>query len=175
VLVDVDPHLVAVFGNLAHGFNSSVGRCLGSILKVSQLRTYRYDHEDVLSRTGSLPILNFEVDDPTALGSAMTLGEKIKKLRREKSYTLERLGELTDSSKSYIWELENKNPPRPSAEKIAKIAAVLGVTADFLMDVEETEPAADVVDQAFFRKYRKMQPGTKQRIRRLVDIWDDEL
>jgi transcriptional regulator with XRE-family HTH domain len=105
----------------------------------------------------------------------MTLGEKIKKLRREKSYTLERLGELTDSSKSYIWELENKNPPRPSAEKIAKIAAVLGVTADFLMDVEETEPAADVVDQAFFRKYRKMQPGTKQRIRRLVDIWDDEL
>ena len=56
-----------------------------------------------------------------------------------------------------------------------QIAAVLGVTADFLMDVEETEPAADVVDQAFFRKYRKMQPGTKQRIRRLVDIWDDEL
>jgi transcriptional regulator with XRE-family HTH domain len=104
----------------------------------------------------------------------MTLGEKIRKLRREKGYTLEKLGELTDSSKSYIWELENKNPPRPSAEKIAKIAAVLGVTGDFLLDADETEPASDVIDQAFFRKYRKMRPGTKERIRRLLDVWDDE-
>jgi transcriptional regulator with XRE-family HTH domain len=104
----------------------------------------------------------------------MTLGEKIKRLRKAKGYTLEKLGELTESSKSYIWELENKNPPRPSADKIAKIAAVLGVTADFLVDEAEDEPVADVVDQAFFRKYRKMNPGTKERIRRLVDVWDDE-
>jgi transcriptional regulator with XRE-family HTH domain len=104
----------------------------------------------------------------------MTLGEKVRQLRRKKGYTLEKLGELTDSSKSYIWELENKNPPRPSAEKIGKIAAVLGVTGDFLLNADETEPAADVVDEAFFRKYRKMEPGIKERIRRMIDIWDDE-
>ena len=46
---------------------------------------------------------------------ATTLGEKIRTLRKEKGYTLEKLAELTDSSKSYIWELENKSPPRPSA------------------------------------------------------------
>ncbi|WP_261405439.1 helix-turn-helix domain-containing protein [Chenggangzhangella methanolivorans] len=45
--------------------------------------------------------------------------------------TLDQLAELASSSKSYIWELENKNPPRPSADKIAKIAAVLGVTSDY--------------------------------------------
>lgn len=103
-----------------------------------------------------------------------TLGEKIRKLRKHKGYTLERLGELTDSSKSYIWELENKNPPRPSADKIAKIAAVLDVTADFLVDDREEEPDASVVDAAFFRKFRNLDPGTKDRIRTLVDLWKNE-
>ena len=62
------------------------------------------------------------------------LGEKLRGLRKKKGYTLEKLAELTELSKSYIWELENKNPPRPSGEKIAKIASVLGVTAEYLLD-----------------------------------------
>ena len=100
-----------------------------------------------------------------------SLGEKIHQLRREKSLSLEKLGELTDSSKSYIWELENKNPPRPSAEKIAKIASVLGVTAEYLMDTQEANPGANVVDEAFFRKYRKMDAPTKEKIRQIVELW----
>jgi transcriptional regulator with XRE-family HTH domain len=105
---------------------------------------------------------------------ATTLGEKIRKLRKQKGYTLEKLAELSDSSKSYIWEIENKNPPRPSAEKIAKIAAVLGVTSDYLIDVDEATPSPDMIDQAFFRKYRKMDANTKQRIRQIVELWDDD-
>jgi transcriptional regulator with XRE-family HTH domain len=100
-----------------------------------------------------------------------TLGDKIRRLRKQKRYTLEKLGELTDSSKSYIWELENKNPPRPSADKIAKIAAALGVTADFLLDTRESTSAPDAVDQAFFRKYRNMDPSTKEKIRQMVELW----
>lgn len=103
---------------------------------------------------------------------ATTLGEKIYKLRKLKGYTLEKLGELTDSSKSYIWELENKNPPRPSADKIAKVAAALGVTAEFLVDERESEPAPNVIDEAFFRQYRNMDHDTKERIRKLVEVWD---
>lgn len=105
---------------------------------------------------------------------ATTLGEKIRKLRKQKGYTLERLAELSESSKSYIWEIENKNPPRPSADKIAKIAAVLGVTADYLVDTRESTPAADAVDQAFFRKYRNMDPSTKERIRQMVELWGSD-
>ncbi len=37
---------------------------------------------------------------------------------KEGRLTLDLLAEMTGSSKSYIWEIENKNPPRPSAEKI---------------------------------------------------------
>jgi transcriptional regulator with XRE-family HTH domain len=101
------------------------------------------------------------------------LGYKIRKHRKERGYTLEKLGELTGSSKSYIWELENKKPPRPSAEKIAKIARVLGVTAEYLVDPADTE-VAEANDEAFYRKYRRMDPTTKERIRRMVDVWDDD-
>ena len=94
--------------------------------------------------------------------------------RKEKGYTLERLAELTDSSKSYIWELENKHPPRPSAEKVAKIAAALGVTAEYLVDTTGSLEVADATDEAFFRKYRRMNPTTKERIRRMVELWGDD-
>ncbi len=100
------------------------------------------------------------------------LGEKIRKLRKEKGLTLEKLADLTESSKSYIWELENKNMQRPSADKIGKIAAVLGVTSEFLMDSTEDSPTSAILDSAFFRKYEKMDPKDKEKIRSLVDAWD---
>ncbi len=102
------------------------------------------------------------------------LGEKIRKLRKAKGYTLEKLADLSKSSKSYIWELENKNPPRPSGEKLAKIASELGVTSEFLLDTTESVDEKDAADEAFYRKFRKMDSTTKNRIRRLVDLWDEE-
>ena len=102
------------------------------------------------------------------------LGEKIQKLRKEKGLTLDKLGELTGSSKSYIWELENKNPPRPSAEKISKIATQLGVTMDYLLDEKQEVTEADAMDEMFFRKYQKMDPEVKDKIRKMVDLWEDE-
>jgi transcriptional regulator with XRE-family HTH domain len=113
-----------------------------------------------------------ELVDSRETGVA-ALGDKIRELRKKKGYTLEKLAELADSSKSYIWELENKNPPRPSADKVSKIAKVLGVTAEYLLDPADTR-IAEAADEAFYRKYRQMSPTTKERIRRMVDVWDDD-
>ncbi|HMM46128.1 MAG TPA: helix-turn-helix transcriptional regulator [Candidatus Macondimonas sp.] len=99
------------------------------------------------------------------------LGKKIRDLRKQKGYTLEKLAALTDSSKSYIWELENKNPPRPSAEKVAKIASVLGVTTDYLVSQTEAAPGEDVLDQVFFREYQNLDESTKDKLRELVKLW----
>ena len=99
------------------------------------------------------------------------LGEKIRSLRRSRGYTLERLGELVGSSKSYIWELENKNPPRPSAEKVSKIAQALGVTVDFLLDADQPELTTDALDEAFYRGYRQLNPETKEKFRQLLKMW----
>jgi transcriptional regulator with XRE-family HTH domain len=102
-----------------------------------------------------------------------TIGNKIRVLRKEKGYTLDELAVKADSSKSYIWELENKNPPRPSAEKLAKIAKALGVTLDYFVDDEV--PEEDARDAMFYREYRKKDPETKKKIRDLIDLmWKDE-
>lgn len=100
------------------------------------------------------------------------LGEKIRRLRQKQGYTLEKLADLSGSSKSYIWELENKNPPRPSADKVAKIAAALKVTTDFLLDDSGQALEADAQDKAFFNRYRDMDPDTKEKIRTIVEMWD---
>lgn len=101
-----------------------------------------------------------------------TIGSKINALRKQKGYTLDELAERADSSKSYIWELENKEPPRPSADKLAKIAKALGVTIDYFIENEVT--AEDATDQMFYRKYRNMPKETKNKIRKIIDLWDDE-
>lgn len=103
-----------------------------------------------------------------------SIGRKIRELRKQKGFTLEQLAELTDSSKSYIWELENKDPPRPSAEKVARIAKALGVTSDYLIDQTEAAPTEDVIDRAFFRKYQDMDPETKKRFQELANLWSDK-
>ena len=49
-----------------------------------------------------------------------SLGDKLKRHRQEKGYSLDKLAELTESSKSYLWELENRDTRKPSAEKLTR-------------------------------------------------------
>lgn len=105
---------------------------------------------------------------------ANVLGEKIRRLRKEKGYTLDKLAEICGSSKSYIWELENKDPPRPSAEKVSRIAEALGVTSDYLVDTVNEAPDVAVLDEAFYRQYRRLPASTKDKIRDLVEIWSKD-
>jgi transcriptional regulator with XRE-family HTH domain len=102
------------------------------------------------------------------------LGDKIRELRKQKKLSLDQLAELTDSSKSYMWELENKDDPKPSAEKVARIATALDVTTEFLLSDSVTTPDEQVIDEAFFRKYKTMPEPTKKQIRKILDAWDDE-
>jgi transcriptional regulator with XRE-family HTH domain len=102
------------------------------------------------------------------------LGDKIHALRKQKKLSLEQLAELTDSSKSYIWELENKDDPKPSADKITRLAAVLEVTTEFLLTNSVSTPDDAVLDEAFFRKYKTMSDGDKKKLRRILDAWEDE-
>lgn len=105
---------------------------------------------------------------------ANPLGDRIRKLRKERGLTLDQLADLSGSSKSYIWELENKSPPRPSAEKLAKIAQQLGTTIDYLLGHDEAPSQEDAADAHFYRNYQRMDSGTKAKIRRMVDLWGDD-
>jgi transcriptional regulator with XRE-family HTH domain len=105
---------------------------------------------------------------------ASPLGEKIKHLRNEKGLSLEQLAQITDSSKSYLWELENREQANPSLEKINKLAVALDVTAEFLVSSPESSPGDKVADEAFFRKYQLLPAPEKKKLRKILDAWEDE-
>lgn len=102
------------------------------------------------------------------------LGRKLRACRKAKGLTLDELARLTESSKSYIWELEHKLAPRPSAEKLAKIAAALDVTPEYLVNEDRLTPDPDEHDRAFFRKYQSADPNVKEQLKRILDLLDEK-
>lgn len=101
----------------------------------------------------------------------MKFSTRIKELRTRNGLTLEQLGQQTGTSKSYIWELENKNPPRPSAEKLSAIADALDVTVDYLIGSDE-QTLHEAEDKAFFRQYSSLPEETRRQIREMARILD---
>ncbi len=79
----------------------------------------------------------------------------------------------TESSKGYIWELENRNTRKPSGEKLLKIAEVLGVTSDFLLDDGKDSPDDTVLKSAFFRKFEKLKEADQKRIMSIIEGWSE--
>jgi transcriptional regulator with XRE-family HTH domain len=107
---------------------------------------------------------------------ASSLGMTIGARRRELGMSLERLAELTDSSKSYLWELENRDKPNPSVDKVNKIALALNLTPETLLGSATEISPGEETDSAFFRKYQALEESDKKRLRKIVDAWweDDD-
>lgn len=101
---------------------------------------------------------------------ASPLGKKINARRRELGISLERLAELTESSKSYLWELENRDKPNPSLDKVTRIASALNLTPEALLDTNTLDSQSET-DKAFFRKYQELGDKDKEKLRQLVDTW----
>ncbi|SER57878.1 Transcriptional regulator, contains XRE-family HTH domain [Nitrosomonas sp. Nm51] len=102
------------------------------------------------------------------------LGEKIRTERKKLKLTLEQLAEKTDSSKSYIWELENRPSIKPSAEKISKIAEVLGVSVEYLMNDEKKDFSISDADKVFFRRVTQLDPVKRAQLEKFLKAIDDE-
>ena len=99
-----------------------------------------------------------------------TLGDKLRRHRQEKGYSLDKLAEITESSKSYLWELENRNTRKPSAENLTRITQALDVPTDYLLD-ESAAPDEVVMREAFFRKFSKLEPEDRKKIEQMIDLW----
>lgn len=97
------------------------------------------------------------------------LGERLRRLRQDKGWTMERLADEAGVSKSYIWELENRPAQRPSADKLNGIAKALGVAVQDLLG-EAPPVAAEPEDVRFFRQYLGMSDADKTRYRQMLDL-----
>lgn len=100
------------------------------------------------------------------------MGERIRSRRKERRLTLDQLAASAGCSKSYVWELENKNPPRPSAEKLSAIAAALDTTVDVLIGTPaSTKSDLSDRERVFFRMLRTLPENRKDDIHSMVEMW----
>lgn len=97
------------------------------------------------------------------------LGDKIRTLRKEAQLTLDALANAAGMSKSYLWELENRDSPRPSAEKLDALAKVLGRPVSYFLEDDEATPEEEHKNEAFFRNYKNLSAEEKELVRTVVD------
>lgn len=102
---------------------------------------------------------------------ATTLGKKLRDLRKKHGMTLDELAKKSGVSKSYLWELENRESQRPSAEKLTSIADVLGVGLSYFIEDDTRAPEEKHLDEAFFRGYRKLDKPAKEQLRKILDTF----
>lgn len=97
------------------------------------------------------------------------LGDKIRALRKEKQLTLDELASEAGMSKSYLWELENRPDPKPSAEKLDALAKILGKPVSYFLEEKGATPEEEYEHEAFFRNYKTLDPDDRERVRKIVD------
>jgi len=91
--------------------------------------------------------------------------KRLAELRKKRNMTLQELADAIQSTKSYVWELENKPGIRPSADTAYKLAVALGVTVEDLMG----RTPEDQDDQVFFREFRGLRPETKKQLKTILE------
>lgn len=97
------------------------------------------------------------------------LAEKLRAQRGEKGLSLDGLAKQAGLSKSYLWELENREGTKPSVEKLQAVAAVLDVDVAFFLDDGVDELSEDYRDKQFIRNYAKLDAPSKERLRNILD------
>ena len=99
-------------------------------------------------------------------GKMSTIGEKLRKLRKEKGLSLDELAKETQSSKSYLWELE-KGTKNPSAEKLSELAQYFGVTLDYL--IKENENKTFDTAQRIFTRVNNLSEDDQKKIESIIE------
>lgn len=97
------------------------------------------------------------------------LADKLREQRGLKELSLDGLAKQAGLSKSYLWELENRDDTKPSVEKLQAIATVLDVDVAFFLNDSVDELSEDYRDKQFFRNYAKLDSPSKERLRNILD------
>lgn len=103
---------------------------------------------------------------------ATKLGEKLRSCRTAPglNLTLDEVARRAGVSKSYLWELENRESVKPSAEKLQAIAAVLQQDPSFFLDDDVDTPQEAHKDKEFFRSYSKLDDAAKAKLRLILEV-----
>ncbi|MCA0755399.1 helix-turn-helix domain-containing protein [Paenibacillus sp. N4] len=115
------------------------------------------------------------------------IGERIKRLREKKGYSITKLADLAGVSKSYLSYIERNMQNNPSLQVMAKIAAPLDSNIEYLLG-EENDPkdSKETVEEQLDEEWRSilkravdegMSKGDFQALKDLIrsNLWKEGL
>lgn len=99
----------------------------------------------------------------------MTVGERVKEIRKTKGMTLQQVGNLMGVRPNQVFRFEKNR--KCSLERAKALAVALGVkVTDLIGEPFEDEAKASLEDISFFRAYAKLPSDDKSRVRKIIDI-----
>jgi transcriptional regulator with XRE-family HTH domain len=104
---------------------------------------------------------------PTA-AQRESVGQRIRRIRKLRGLTLEQLARLTQSSISYISELENNPQRSPSLKKLRAFAEALEVDEAALLDEGKSKGIA-TEDEQFVARFAALPKETKRIFRAIME------
>jgi XRE family transcriptional regulator of biofilm formation len=109
---------------------------------------------------------------PSFKGRSDMIGKRVQQLRKEKGMSLTELAERAGVAKSYISSLERDIQKNPSIQFLEKIAGVLKVPVDRLIDPDEASEKDREVDHEWYEiiKEAMISGVDKQQFREFLEF-----
>lgn len=109
---------------------------------------------------------------PRKKSKSSSLGERIKKLRRDREWSRQELGNRTGIHWQTITRYEYGST-LPSADALQKLAEVFGVSTDFLIfgDTEGTSPLK-VRNKELLKRFERLDTLDPDDLKGLIDVMD---
>ena len=113
----------------------------------------------------------------------MTIGDRIKQLRKEKGISVDMLAEQIGKDRATIYRYESNDIEKMPTSVLEPLAKVLGTTPAYLMGWDDTPPTTEEsvfkllkaeydlndADIAFIRDYIKLAPGEREAYRMAIE------
>ena len=101
------------------------------------------------------------------------IGENIKKLREQKSISINALARECNMSPGYLSDLEKGKKDNPSVETLEKIASNLGITAQqlFKENIEQNDEI-DEIEKEIYEKLKNITKADKEKILKMIEIFE---
>lgn len=100
----------------------------------------------------------------------ITLGSKIRKLRKARKISLDKLSKCSGVSKAYLWGLENERNTNPTLPILQRIATSLDITLGYLINEEQEDESMDDSDKVFLRNYKNQSFIVKRQLLEILKI-----
>ena len=101
-------------------------------------------------------------------GQHESVGQRIRRIRKLRGLTIEQLARSTQSSISYISELETNPKRSPSIKKLRALAEALEIDEGALLDEGKAKGLA-TEDEQFVARFVTLPKETKRMFREIMD------